>query len=414
MKKTIIYSGLGIIGVGCLVGFLVTTYFSQKKETGFESRDLAITSLKKTPQNHLEKGRKKHLQDLEALFKEFKNSNALRHQRLKELLSELSLEEMLSIIQWLEKNRDEIELSQEEINIAMRAWGALDTEGAMQYVAGSMIDFMNGYVAKNPNSFIPGTWEDFTHAKSAAGAVFDDWLDRDEEQAVSYWQDNYGDYLEVAETPHLFGIRFELMRRAVGKKAEEGIDVAVKWIEGLRHEKTREESTGMLLMEWSKLNPEEAVTWAEENGNYQMSFEVTVKVVQNWSKIDPKQALNWGLRQEDKELRGYAVGQAVVEWGQQDAVEMGKYLNELSDDPFMDQVVREYALYVSGEDAPASLTWANSIHDPSKREETVKEIINSWYYRAPNEAKSWIYSTDLSEEEFKKMEAQLAQLEDKN
>ena len=132
-----------------------------------------------------------------------------------------------------------------------------------------------------------------------------------------------------------------------------------------------------------------------------------VSVAGRWADSDPAAAAAWaGTFTGD--ARRQALGSVVQRWGQMDPAGAGDWLAALPKDADRDTIVQCYIDSTTWQYPEYAAGFAETIADENQRARTIRNVASNWINSDPEAAIKWVSSTDLPEDQKKRLVEQAA------
>lgn len=153
---------------------------------------------------------------------------------------------------------------------------------------------------------------------------------------------------------------------------------AAAWAGSLVDERLRALVSNELGEIWSHTDPSGAAAWAAslEDPGTKRAAETGIAV--GWSEHDPAGAIDWALAAiTDESQLDEIVGDITFNWSHLDSRGATKWLESQEPGERTDKVLSTFSEMVLADDPEAAVAWANRIDDSSKRDATVRRLLDS-------------------------------------
>lgn len=152
-----------------------------------------------------------------------------------------------------------------------------------------------------------------------------------------------------------------------------------------------------IISQMYRQDPERAKQFANNLPTVEMRRTAASNIAMQMSFNDPKAASQWAATLPD-DVRGRTLESVVSRWARNDSRAAGEWINGLNG-AVRDEAVTAFSSSLGMSDPAAALTWATTLSDPTRRNAAVERVVTAWLRRSPNDAKAWIQSSPLPEEE---------------
>ncbi len=152
-------------------------------------------------------------------------------------------------------------------------------------------------------------------------------------------------------------------------------------------------ATSMALLDSGR-----AMVWVDRLPNAEARQQALSGVIEVMSHSDPATAARMiqdfppGIQQT------MALGTLVSGWTEKDPQSVARWIGTLSGAP-QDEAVTIFTSFLSSQDAPSALIWAQNVNDSAKRQRYVQQIAQRWLQQDPVAAKAWIQGSSLSSDQ---------------
>ena len=171
---------------------------------------------------------------------------------------------------------------------------------------------------------------------------------------------------------------------------------AVQWATNLP-EKELALAMWNLTGAWAQVDPANAANYVAQLPPGDMQNQCAMAVVSSWSVRDPAATANWVI-QFPETLQQQGLREVINAWITRDSQGAQAWANNLPEGATRDTALQSFAdglAYWAPEKAAKT---AESIADPSKREEALTTTLRIWLDIDPGPARAWLASLDISQE----------------
>ena len=224
------------------------------------------------------------------------------------------------------------------------------------------------------------------------------------------------------------GVRENLVESVAYAWAQRDPAAAWDWSTQLTDPSLRQQFEHTLSSRWASLDPDTAIPWLSKNHSNQLSS-ISSDVLQKWSGVNPDATLamlnqlptvDFGGSIAEDLMKGIAMSQpalalthldmfqenkqrsavickAMDAWSQKDIAAASAYTDALP--PGEDrQAAIGGILGSTFEESPESaITWAATLTDPSRKEQTIGTLFTKWQQKDPAAAQNWLDHAPLDD-----------------
>ena len=117
------------------------------------------------------------------------------------------------------------------------------------------------------------------------------------------------------------------------------------------------------------------------------------------SSKDPQQGLSFAQALPEGAARSDAYKNTFREWADSNPTDASTQLNSLPKGADRDAAISGLARSVVRDDAPAAITWAESITDPATRQQSLTEVLQRNYRKDPDSVNNYMASNNWTQEQ---------------
>jgi len=156
----------------------------------------------------------------------------------------------------------------------------------------------------------------------------------------------------------------------------DGLGGAAVWrdLQSLSPAELRGDPGRLLMRQWGKVSPRNAVTWAGNLSDPPLRDEMIAAASLGWAESDLDEALDWVLTLPQGEARNkllIKLGHELVRTNPEDVINLAEALPQtLERDHMMTRAAAEWAVT----NGSAALTWARQVAEPDLREQTLASV----------------------------------------
>ena len=163
------------------------------------------------------------------------------------------------------------------------------------------------------------------------------------------------------------------------------------------------EVAGVMAGAMAEQDPRVASEWVKWNKDDRSRRRAQLKIADIWSSKDPRAAAKWAAGLPAEEGKS-AMSVVASRWAQNDSQATAKWLDSLKG-PLRDAAITGFATTTTTttKDYVLALGWAMKISDPQSKERLSKAIATQWLRLKPNEARPWIQSSKMPEDQKKQL-----------
>jgi len=146
--------------------------------------------------------------------------------------------------------------------------------------------------------------------------------------------------------------------------------------------KERTQASAEIVKTWSRTEQDlgEIENWLsrQEFSNDQERAELERAIAEPRLERDPESAASWLLSQATEETYSGHLGQVVDRWSRLQPDACAKWLHEFDLGPETDEAVAKLAENLDDDEPSYAFEWAQAIHDPETRRQSMEEIMQVW------------------------------------
>jgi hypothetical protein len=316
----------------------------------------------------------------------------------RELARALNLEEVKAAAATLE----ELDASPSQV-VALKAvlerWAQLDPFEAMSYASGveapkrrhdAKLSVLRGWGGTDPAAaldYIQANPHE-TEMGEAKEAIFDGLETGD--MGVAF------DFLDSVNTPGTsFGNEAYFAVQELFLRNDRAV---IDWVGTLAPGEVRDRAIYSLMDEWARYDPESARTWLEGQDGDKHKHEARVELGESWARVDPQAALDWasGIEADPRSISSVRE-RIFTRWLQYDLESAAEYLVSQEPAPELDHAFELYVGKAQHFDPGATMAWAESITDPSRRVRAMRQVASVWRNRDREAFDAYLQGSGLSE-----------------
>jgi len=317
----------------------------------------------------------------------------------------MNLDEVKAAVEALEK-LDASPSQVEALKAVLERWAELDPFEAMQYASGidapkrrhdAKLSVLRGWGGSDPAAALAHIEENphDTDMAEAKEAIFDGLSKGDIGVAFQF--------LESVNTPDTryaheayYAVQ-ELFLRSDQK--------VIDWVGNLAPGALRDRAIWSLMDEWARYDPESARTWLEGQDGQAHKHEARVELGESWARVDPEAALDWASGIDADPRSVSSVRERIfTRWLQYDLESAARYLVSQDPAPELDHAFELYVGRARHYDPEATMAWAESITDPSRRVRAMQQVASIWRDRDREAFDAYLQDSGLSEGEVQRLQ----------
>ncbi len=337
------------------------------------------------------------ISSFEALREALSNPDrATRIHLFRAAIQELDAESLDGILSLIESA--DVQLSDNESRLLMRAWARFDPEEAFRYALFSSQDQRRPLASAVIESW---THQDPVAAQGALLGIQNTELERFlQGRFVRAWTRARGgaevrDYIrkfsDISKRDFLTGVAAKTL-------VDESTATAIAWadefisqgedpFENLVFKKT----AGAL----AKDHPEQAIQWATPHFGKPYAVGAARLIGQGWVESDPDASFAWLASLPHGKERIDAVTAVFGHWRRSEPEKAIPWLEGADPAEALDPAFRVMARVHLEDDPPVAIRWARRIADPGTRERVLVDIGIRWYRKDPEATRRWLATSAL-------------------
>ncbi len=146
---------------------------------------------------------------------------------------------------------------------------------------------------------------------------------------------------------------------------------------------------------WAEFQPEQAAAAASALKDPSARNQALQGIVGGWGGTDPAAAVKFAAQVPADSGQASLLGRALASWVKQDPKAASAWIDTRESRPELDQGVAAVAT-VQAMKADVALSWAESIHNPALRSETLATVVRNWMTADPSAARAYFQTnTDI-------------------
>jgi hypothetical protein len=161
------------------------------------------------------------------------------------------------------------------------------------------------------------------------------------------------------------------------------------------------EVAGVMADAMAEQDPRVATDWVKWNKDDRSRRRAQLRIADIWSSKDPRAAAKWAAGLPAEEGKS-AMSVVASRWAQNDSQATAKWLDSLKGS-LRDAAIAGFASATAARDYAFAMGWAMKISDPQSKERLSKAIATQWLRLKPNEARPWIQSSKMPEDQKKQL-----------
>ena len=280
-----------------------------------------------------------------------------------------------------------------EYAMLLHAWGKLDPLGALTYATEN------------------------TKGKFASQEILAAWASIDANAALNWARENH---TGTEANPFLAGVarglvstnpnlatqvlqelpfseeRGRALRQLIPYISQWGIERADQWLSGIDDPRLAAGAADQLASRFARQDPVSAAQWASSLAPGDARTRAIDEVVEHWTKQSPSEVQSW-LDTLDYEERLNASTEFVNSLAEQDATAAADWLDQHSNAPNYQELLKEFAQGATSSDPILALNYGNELDDSDARSRTVGRALWTLYKRDKDSARNWIRNNELPE-----------------
>lgn len=199
--------------------------------------------------------------------------------------------------------------------------------------------------------------------------------------------------------------RTRAARTIAQEKIKGGMESASAWAASLTDPDMRKGATQAIADQYGRTDPAKAAEYIKQYASEAWAGNAIGDVTRNLARQSPEEALKFAASIKG-ENQTSAYREAVQEWTRSDATAASNYVNTMTQGPARDSSAAALANVVARDgDAVSGVIWANSITDPSTRQDALVDVARSYYRQDPDGYAAWVTTSGLSAEAQQKVTA---------
>jgi hypothetical protein len=329
----------------------------------------------------------------------------LKRSEFDDLCENLSLDEVRGLISEIAA-MDPSPAQRDAYQEVLARWAELDPTAALEHVAG----IESPKFQRDATMNVLRHWAAVNPAAALAFAEGDDGKDLPA-GALSYIFRGIGNSADtgaaLAFLATLDGSGHEKNAfSAVSELFERNDTEVIKWAASLPEGDLRNRSIQALVSQWARYDPAAAKAWLDENTDDSNRAGAIAALGESWARNDPESAATWAsqLAEGDANGGGKVLENVVRRWMEYDLASAAEYLVGQEPSPALDGALERYIQRIRNVDADASLAWAESISDPERRTNAIRQVAKTLRSQDPEAFVAYIQtSPEFSEAERAKL-----------
>jgi hypothetical protein len=212
-------------------------------------------------------------------------------------------------------------------------------------------------------------------------------------------QPGLGEFIQsMSPGPNRQRVIATITRRMV---LRDGIEKTTEWLVNLPEDEPPDrfklQSYRRVASAIASVDALEAARWAEIHGQGKYGSGVYKRVVVRWAQKDGPAAMTWLSTLPDGEDRDWAVREGFRRWVGVGREQAFAWIAELPAERWSEPARVIYAGSLSRQDPRAGIALAETLSEPTLRDETLESIAKAWVGKEPDEARAWIAASDLTD-----------------
>lgn len=277
-------------------------------------------------------------------------------------------------------------------------WGSVDAAGALKAMDGqngreNMMArpvILAGMASKDPaaaQAWLAEQPADMPGREFYTQSIINGMAKSDPEAAVAFAakQEKADDRTRAAET-------------IAQEKIKGGIDSAAAWASSLTDPDMKKGAAQAIANQYSRTDPAKAAEYMKQYASEEWAGNAIGDVTGNWARKDPEAALKFAATLNGAN-QANAYREAIQQWTRTDATASSTYVNAMPAGSARDSAAASLANAVSREGDPTTgVIWANSIADPTTRQEALASIAATYARQDREGFDAWAPTSGLSAE----------------
>lgn len=178
----------------------------------------------------------------------------------------------------------------------------------------------------------------------------------------------------------------------IAQLSPDNIDIALAMLDDLPPGSDLGREMGMFVNAWARFDGMAAIAYVDENMDGRMSRWLKASAISGWATTDPYAAATYALENPEGDNSRFnpALMGLVSGWAESDPQAATLFLAELSPEERNGRMVGEVAERYLRDGVAAATRWAESIEDPTLRNEAIESVARDLSRSDPKAAAAWI------------------------
>jgi hypothetical protein len=216
--------------------------------------------------------------------------------------------------------------------------------------------------------------------RAALGAVASRWAQLDPEAAVGWY---------CAKVPS--GQRDEL-GKMMWEWARADPNAALKWAIALPEGSENQETVLHVFSHAGREDPASIATTIENLASEKLRFAVS-EFASQWGGRDPEAASIWATRIQDEKAKFSALWSTTSQWANRNSEAASGWIESLPLGFDRDVALWSFSYTVAKTDPEGAVAWAQTIQNPDRKRDAIRDVYKRWLTRNPAAAGNWLQST---------------------
>jgi hypothetical protein len=316
--------------------------------------------------------------------------------RVFETLDAANVEEVMEIIE------AEPRIEESEISLLMYVWTQVDPQRAFEAARRSKHNLIRDegtaaatyyWALDNPKAALywVETIEDKTFREYLTEYLITGWVLSGERDSAAIY---------IARLPR--GVLKQLQTSLImNEYLKEGPEEAIRWAELLPEDVPREyrhEVFQRVSKQVASRDPELAAQWITEHLGQDHARNTLRLIAAEWHEQDPQATVEWLVSLPDGRQRNRVLYNSFGRWFDDDPRAAQRWLEAEAIRAAHDPVLDAFARRLSEKSPRQALHWAQMIEEPVRREKSLIVVGQNWVRKNPEAARAWLETSELSED----------------